>query len=160
METWLFESHSPGLALCLQDCCGELFYMGREKPAYLGDFCSPLGWLTSKCRMTFKLVGQIELARIHASARRGRLHCLDSAKVSPAPKAYQNSSVKPSSHISTKEAQKTLSSLPTILAADKCLWSRRDCLFEDIKCIGMEKRKMVQCLGWLGVQFWQSYIAL
>lgn len=92
------------------------------------------------------------LARIHVSARRGRLHCLDSAKVSPAPKAYQKSSVKPSSPISTKEAQNTLSSLPTSLAADECLWCRRGCLFEDIKFIGMEKRKIVQWLRRLGVQ--------
>lgn len=92
------------------------------------------------------------LARIHVSARRVRLHCLDSAEVSPAPKAYQKSSVKPSLPISTKEAQKTLSSLLTILAADECLWCRRDCLFEDIKYTGMEERKMVQCLGRLGVQ--------
>lgn len=92
------------------------------------------------------------LARIHVSARRGKLHCLDSAKVSPAPKAYQKSSVKPSFPISTKEAQKTLSSLLTVLAADECLWCRRDCLFEDIKYTGMEERKMVRCLGRLGVQ--------
>lgn len=92
------------------------------------------------------------LARIHVSARRGRLHCLDSAKVSPSPKAYQKSSVKPSSPISTKEAQKTLSSLPAILAADECLWCRRDCLFEDIKYIEMEERKMVYYLGRLGLQ--------
>lgn len=92
------------------------------------------------------------LARIHVSARRVRLHCLDSAEVSPAPKAYQKSSVKPSLPISTKEAQKTLSSLLTILAADECSWCRRDCLFEDIKYTGTEERKMVQCLGRLGVQ--------
>lgn len=90
------------------------------------------------------------LARIHVSARRVRLHCLDSAEVSPAPKAYQKSSVKPSLPISTKEAQKTLSSLLTILAADECSWCRRDCLFEDIKYTGTEERKMVQCLGRLG----------
>lgn len=88
------------------------------------------------------------LARTRVSAKMGRLHCLDSAKVSPAPQAYQNSSVvKPPLPTSTEKIQKTLPSLLPTLAADECLWSRRDCLFEVIKYIGMEERKMVQCLG-------------
>lgn len=48
------------------------------------------------------------LVRTCVSAKRGRLHCWESAKVSPAPQAYQKSSVvKPPLPISTKEIQKT-----------------------------------------------------
>lgn len=93
------------------------------------------------------------LVRTCASAKRGRLHCWDSAKVSPAPQAYQKSSVvKPPLHISRKEIQKTLPSLLPTMAAGECLSCRRNCLFEVIKYIGMEERKMAQCLGKLRVQ--------
>lgn len=115
---------------------------------HLDDSCQSAGWILSWWVNCLSDACQDTCV----SAKRERLDCLDSAKVSPAPQAYQKTSVvELPLPTSTKEIQKTLPSLLLTLAADECLWCRGGCLFEVIKYGGMEKRKMVQYLRRLTV---------